>query len=188
MAAALAALGTLRPLTCADAAEVAALIRRAFAVQPVATDPPSSALRETGATIASAIERGGGAGIEASGRLAGAVLWHEQEGGLYLGRLSVEPAWRGRGLARRLVAAAEAEAVRRGLPRVYLKARLVLHDNRRLFAACGYAEGILETHAGYAAPTTVIMTKILPVAGSGCSPCAGATEPAARESTGATGG
>ncbi len=37
----------LRALTAGDGEAAAALIRRAFAAQPVQTDPPSSALRET---------------------------------------------------------------------------------------------------------------------------------------------
>ncbi len=39
--------GLLRPLRPDDAAAAAALVRSAFAEQGVATDPPSSALRET---------------------------------------------------------------------------------------------------------------------------------------------
>jgi GNAT superfamily N-acetyltransferase len=157
----------LRPLVAADAAPVVALLRRAFSAQSVQTDPPSAALRETAGTIAQAIEQGGGAGFVAAGELVGVVLWAEKQQGLYFGRLAVDPAWRGIGVAKTLVGAAEAEARRRGLPRIHLQTRLVLLDNRRLFASCGFREVGLHTHDGYAAPTSVVMEKPLdpPIAG-----------------------
>jgi predicted N-acetyltransferase YhbS len=96
-----------------------------------------------------------------SGALAGSALWMEQDGGLYLGRLAVAPAWRGRGIATALVAAAEAAARASGLPRIRLSTRLVLLDNRRLFAACGFVEATRHAHPGYAEPTFVTMEKRL---------------------------
>ena len=101
---------------------------------------------------------------EAAGGLAGSALWSEQDGGLYLARLAVAPAWRGRGIAKALVAAAEAAARRWRLPRIHLSTRLVLLDNRRLFAACGFVETTREAHPGYAEPTFVNMEKRLALA------------------------
>jgi ribosomal protein S18 acetylase RimI-like enzyme len=152
---------TTRPLHGDDAASAAALIRQAFSAQSVQTDPPSSALRETTGTIAAAIGDGGGACAVVNGELVGVVLWQAKDGGFYFGRLAVRPDWRRRGIARSLIAAAEAEARRQGLPRVHLSTRLVLTDNRKLFASCGYLEGRLDTHDGYAAPTSVVMEKRL---------------------------
>jgi GNAT superfamily N-acetyltransferase len=152
---------TLRPLTVDDAEAAAALIRRAFAAQPLPTDPPSSALRETADTIAAALAAGGGAGMVAGDALVGVVLWAEKDFGLYFGRLAVDPAFRGQGIAKRLVAAVEAEAQRRNLSRVHLQTRLVLLGNRRLFTSCGFRDGELRAHDGYAAPTTLVMEKFL---------------------------
>ena len=91
----------------------------------------------------------------------GTALWTEQDGGLYLGRLAVLPAWRGRGVAKALVAAAEGAARRLALPRTHLSTRLVLLDNRRLFAGCGFVETACHAHPGYAEPTFVNMEKRL---------------------------
>jgi predicted N-acetyltransferase YhbS len=152
---------SLRPIDTRDASAIAALIRVAFAAQSVATDPPSSALRVTEADVASHLGQGGGALAEAGGSVVGAVLWNERDGGLYLNRLAVAPDSRGRGIARALVAATEMATRNAGLPRLHLSTRLVLLDNRRLFAACGFVETSREAHPGYAEPTFVNMERRL---------------------------
>jgi predicted N-acetyltransferase YhbS len=152
---------SIRALARADAAAAAALIRAAFACQSAATDPPPSALRETARSVAAHLAEHGGAGAFAAPELVGVVLWARKDGGLYLGRLAVRPERRGQGIARALVAAGEDEARRLGLPRLLLSTRLSLAGNRRLFAACGFVETGVSTHAGYAAPTSVDMEKRL---------------------------
>jgi predicted N-acetyltransferase YhbS len=148
-------------MTPADCRAVAALIRTAFAAQPVLTDPPPSAVRETATTVAAHLAAGGGAVACAGGKIVGSVMWEPKDGGLYLQRLAVQPAWRGRGIARALLAATEAAARRAGQPRLHLATRLVLTANRRLFAANGFVEVALHAHPGYAAPTSVEMEKRL---------------------------
>lgn len=150
-----------RPITPADAAAVAALVRAAFAAQSIVTDPLPSALRVTEADVASHLRTGGGAVVEADGDIVGSTLWTEQDGGLYLSRLAVAPAWRGRGIAKVLVAAAETAARDQNLPRIHLSTRIPLLDNRQLFAACGFVETTREAHPGYAEPTSVHMEKRL---------------------------
>jgi GNAT superfamily N-acetyltransferase len=145
-----------------DADAVAALIRAAFAAQPMVTDPLPSALRVTAADVVAHLQRGGGGVVaEFDGVLAGSALWEDQDGGLYVSRVAVAPGWRRRGIARALMAAAEAAAWRLGLPRLHLATRLVLADNRRLFAACGFVETGQTAHLGYAEPTSVMMQKNL---------------------------
>jgi predicted N-acetyltransferase YhbS len=152
---------SLRAMEMRDAAAVAALIRAAFAAQFVVTDPPSSALRVTGEEIAAHLRTGGGAVVEVEGSVIGSVLWAAQDDGLYLGRLAVAPGWRGRGVAKALVAEVETAARRMALPHIHLSTRLVLLDNRRLFAACGFVETTCHAHPGYVEPTFVTMEKRL---------------------------
>ena len=122
----------LRPVRLSDAADVAALIRTAFAAQSVVTDPPPSALRMTAADVAVHLRQGGGAVATGAGALIGSVLWVEQLGGLYLARLAVAPLWRRRGVARALMTAAETVARGVGLPRLILSTRLAQLANCRL--------------------------------------------------------
>ena len=140
---------------------MADLVRLAFAAQSRPTNPPSSALKETPATIRDELARGGGAVVAIDGALVGAVLWLEEDGSLYVGRLAVHPAHRRRGIARALMDEAEREARRRGLTRMHLGVRLALDDNRRLFKACGFEETTLHRHEGFAEPTWVRMERRL---------------------------
>jgi GNAT superfamily N-acetyltransferase len=126
-----------RRLTASDPAAAAAVIRIAFAEQGAVTDLPSSALGETAEIVADKLAKGGGAGLEYEGGLICVVPWTLQEDALYLGWLAVSLAWRGRGLAGRLIDAAEAEA-RRSLELLRLHARFELPMNRRLFARRGF--------------------------------------------------
>jgi ribosomal protein S18 acetylase RimI-like enzyme len=143
-----------------DAAAIASVIAAAFAQYRDRLDPPSAAFRETGAAIARELTAGSGAVIaEDRGAALACVLTKEVEDDLYFGRLAVLPAARGRGLARRLVAAVEADAHCRGLAGVRLGVRIALVENQRLFAALGYVEISRAAHPGFDHPTYITMRK-----------------------------
>jgi GNAT superfamily N-acetyltransferase len=152
---------SFRSLGRADADEAARLIRTAFAAQARPTRPPSSALGETAETVAAKIAAGGGVGAFAGGALVAASLWEANGDALHVARVSVLPAWRGRGLAGSLIAACEEEAKRRRIECMTLKTRLELPENERLFERCGFARRDLEAHEGFDSPTTVLMEKRL---------------------------
>lgn len=152
---------SIRVATAADADAIADLIRRAFADQPRPTDPPSSALNETAATILAHLGRGGGAVLERDGRVVGAVMWELEDDALYISRVSVDPDYRRQGIARALVDEAEREARRRGLVRMTLGVRLELEENRQLFRSCGFEDLEFRRHEGYIEPTWVLMERRL---------------------------
>jgi ribosomal protein S18 acetylase RimI-like enzyme len=151
----------LRPLTNADAGAAADLIRSAFAAQSRRTTPPSSALLETGQSIAAKIAEGGGFGAFEGGALIAVALWSMNGDALHVARVSVAPEARRRGFVRALIGACETEARRGGARRMTLKTRLELPENERLFERCGFARREVEAHPGFETPTTVVMEKVL---------------------------
>lgn len=140
---------------------IADLVRRAFAAQPRPTNPPSSALRETAATITAHLEKGGAAVLERDGVVVGTVLWEEEDGALYVSRVSVNPDYRRQGIARALMDEAEREARRQGFSRMTLGVRLELEENRRLFRSCGFEDLEFRSHEGFTEPTWVLMERRL---------------------------
>ncbi len=149
----------VRSAAAADAEAIAALIRIAFGSQSVRTDPPPSARLETRESIEMHFAAGGGGAVVEHFRAT--VLWTTSHSGLAVRRLSVHPSHRRQGFARLLLRRAEETAIALGLPRVSFSTRLVLDDNRRLFAACGYVETRLQAHPGYPLPTFVDLEKLL---------------------------
>jgi ribosomal protein S18 acetylase RimI-like enzyme len=157
---------TIRTARAGDAADIADLVRLAFSAQPRPTNPPSSALKETAATITDHLGRGGGAVLESGRVIAGVVLWNEEDGALYISRLSVHPERRGQGMARALMDEAEREARRQGFSRMTLGVRLELEENRRFFRSCGFVDASWRSHEGFSEPTWVLMERRLgPVTG-----------------------
>lgn len=151
----------VRRLELGDAARAAELIRAVFGGIHPPLNPPPSAIGETAETVARQLGEGGGIAAEGGGSLVGAVLWKPLDDALYMGRLSVAPLWRRRGLAIALVGEVEAEARNLGLWRVCLGVRLVRAGNRALFAGLGFIEGSTHAHPGFTCPTWVEMDKRL---------------------------
>jgi len=150
-----------RLLGAADATEAAEVVRTAFSAQSRATSPPSSALRETADSVAAKIAAGGGVGAFGEGSLVAVLIWQIDGDALYVGRVSVLPPFRGRGLTRPLIAACEAAARACGVRRIRLRVRLALPENERLFERYGFARCGIDTHEGFDAPTTAVMEKRL---------------------------
>ena len=135
--------------------ELYALVQSAFGA--LAIDPPSSVLKETLADFDARLRDEIVIVAEAERRLIGAVFCAPQNDALYIGRLTVAPDWRRRGVAGALIGAAKAQARALGANRITLKARIMLPGNVALFRRHGFAVTAEETHAGYSAPTSYAM-------------------------------
>ena len=87
--------------------------------------------------------------VRAEDGLAGLLVLVPESDHLLLDNIAVAPAHQGQGIGRRLMAFAEDEARRRGLPEIRLYTHELMHENLRLYARLGYAETGRARQAGY---------------------------------------
>ncbi len=135
------------------------LILDSFAYMEPRIDPPSSAHRLTVADMAAQAQTGAVWVIEDSPTPVACLFAKPMGGALYLTKLAVATSHRGQGLARRLIAAAEAEARDRALPRLELQTRIELTENHATFAHLGFVKTAESAHPGYDRPTSITMSR-----------------------------
>ncbi|MGW7685455.1 tRNA (adenosine(37)-N6)-threonylcarbamoyltransferase complex ATPase subunit type 1 TsaE [Kribbella sp. NPDC054772] len=135
--------------------EIVTAIHHAFSARRV-LDPPSTALSENATTVAAAVAEHGGLLVRIDGKPAGAMLFEQAGDVLNLRRVSVDPRYQGRGVASAMVGCAEEVAVRRGLARVNLIARVELPDTVEFWRRRGYS--IVEQQGA-----NLIYAKAMPV-------------------------
>jgi ribosomal protein S18 acetylase RimI-like enzyme len=87
--------------------------------------------------------------LEEGAAIAGIIVLLPTTSYLLLDNIAVSPARQGSGLGRRLLAFAEAEALRHGYPEIRLYTHLTMVENRRLYASIGYEETGRGSEAGY---------------------------------------
>ena len=136
------------------------LIHLCFAELAVLT-PPSGAAGDTAASLGALLEKGALIKALDADILVGCVAAEPREFDVYIGRLSVRPDCRRRGIAQGLLAAAEGYAREIGAETLTLNVRLVLAGNIRLFEAVGYRIVTQGSHPGFTVPTYHIMKKDL---------------------------
>ena len=99
---------------------------------------------------AARIRNGEASVLEAEGRVLGLLVLIDQPEALLLDNVAVAEAARGRGIGKRLVAHAEAEARRRGCRAIALYTHETMTENVALYAKLGYQETGRGEQAGYA--------------------------------------
>jgi ribosomal protein S18 acetylase RimI-like enzyme len=87
--------------------------------------------------------------LEEGSVIAGIIVLLPATDYLLLDNIAVSPARQGLGLGRRLLAFAEAEALRRGYAEIRLYTHQTMVENQRLYASIGYEETGRGTEAGY---------------------------------------
>ncbi len=144
-----------------DAAVILDLMQRAFAEYKGVLDPPSGVHKETVETVREHMQTGTWVFAKAEGTPVGCVYFEPRDEFVYLGRLSVPPEFRGRGIAEALMDYVEEHARRMGMRSVQLGTRLALEGIRKKYERRGYTIIRYETHPGYAVPTYVTMEKVV---------------------------
>lgn len=136
---------------------ILALLHAGFAYIDGRIDPPSSLHRLTLADISGHCETGE---VWSVGPPPVACMFLTPRAQvLYLGKLCVDPAHRGRGLARRLIACAQDRARFHGLSVIELQTRVELVENHATFTRLGFVETARAAHRGYDRPTSITMQK-----------------------------
>ncbi len=129
-----------------EAALVLDLAVRAFEEYRETLIPPPGILAESVADVAAYIERGG-AVLAFEGDVAvGSARFHPEPDYLYIGRVSVPPEFRRRGIARQLMLFLEEHARSLGLPETRVEVRMALPSNIALYESLGYVPISYQPH------------------------------------------
>jgi len=101
--------------------------------------PPSGVLKETVEDFAKR-QRDGFVLVAMEGdAFIGSLFCATKDGALYLTRMATHPDWQKRGVGRALMAQAEREARAMKLPKLLIRVRQNLPENRDYFAKLGFA-------------------------------------------------
>lgn len=141
------------------------LLRRSFAYMEGRIDPPSSLNRIDLAELMKKAREETALLAFDDGVLVGCAFVRAAGDCLYLGKLAVDRAARGRGVARRLLEAAESRARDEGLGFIELQTRIELTENHETFRRLGFRKTAETAHEGYDRPTSITMRRAVVPAG-----------------------
>lgn len=129
-----------------DAAAVAAMVAAAYGPLAARMDkPPAPMLDDYAARIAEGVVDV----LEESGALLGMIILADQADALMLENVAVAPTAQGRGVGRRLIEHAEAQAVARGFERIRLYTHVTMTENQAMYTKLGYVETTRGEDEGY---------------------------------------
>lgn len=136
----------IRKATANDAPAVERIVADAY--RPLAErmdKPPMPMLDDYPARIAEGVVDV----IEDDGAVLGMIILVDRPDGLMLENVAVASEAQGRGVGRRLIDHAEAEARRRGHDRIRLYTHVTMVENQRMYAHLGYVETTRGKDEGY---------------------------------------
>jgi GNAT superfamily N-acetyltransferase len=137
---------SIRAATVADVSAIAQIVDHAY--RPYVSrmgKPPGPMLDDYAARVGEGVVWV----LEEGTVIAAVIVLLPKADHLLLDNVAVAPARQGFGLGRRLLAFAEAEAVRRGYGEIRLYTHQLMIENQQLYAAIGYEETGRGTEAGY---------------------------------------
>jgi ribosomal protein S18 acetylase RimI-like enzyme len=114
------------------------MMRAAFAEYESVLSVPSSAMWETVEDTAAHIRLGGAVLARLGAETVGSGRFELRDDHVYIGRLSVLPASRGRGIATAMMAAMEQFAAAKGRTEARISVRMLLAKNVELYERLGY--------------------------------------------------
>ena len=136
----------IRAATAADVPAIADIVDQAYRHYIARIGkPPGPMLEDYGALVS----EGAVWVLEEGDVIAAIIVLLRAPNYLLLDNIAVSPARQGLGLGRRLLAFAEAEALRRGYREIRLYTHQTMVENQRLYASIGYQETGRGTEAGY---------------------------------------
>ena len=138
---------------------VLGLILDAFAYMDDVIDPPSSAKLLTVENLQQKAGREHALVLFEGETPVGCIFCDPRRDCLYVGKLAVSQAWRGKGLGKQLIGEAAALARQLGYGELELQTRVELTANHRFFEALGFIKTGETAHAGYDRPTSITMRK-----------------------------
>jgi len=139
--------GAIRLAALPDTRHVVACVDAAFApYAPLIGRPPAPMLAAWPALIGQGVVQV----LEDEGVIAGVLVVEPRADHLVVETLAVDPLRQRRGVGRRLMAFAEAEARRQGLGRIALYTHEIMGEARAFYRALGYREVGRHEEAGYA--------------------------------------
>ncbi|TPG60410.1 GNAT family N-acetyltransferase [Roseomonas nepalensis] len=139
-------MSALRPARPEEAEAVRALVQRAYAPYvPLLGRRPAPMDDDFAARIA----RGQAHVLERDGALVALAVIEARGDHLWIEDLAVEPGRHGQGIGRALLAFAEAEARRLGLPELRLLTNERMTRNRAIYARAGFTETALREEDGF---------------------------------------
>ena len=138
-----------------------ALLRASYAFMEGRVDPPSSLLRMDARALQTKAREEVLILAHDGARLVGCAFARLRNDCVYVGKVAVDASTRRRGVARRLLAEAEAIARAHARPFVEIETRVELAENHSTFAALGFAKVGESAHAGFDRPTSITMRKVV---------------------------
>jgi N-acetylglutamate synthase-like GNAT family acetyltransferase len=147
------------PQQFSDWSGMLALLRSAYAYMDGRIDPPSSLLGMDARQLEEKARDETLILALAEGRLVGCAFASLRHDCVYVGKVAVDAALRGRGVARRMLKAAEALAVAHRRPCVELETRIELTENHATFVALGFAKVAESAHPGFDRTTSITLRK-----------------------------